>query len=978
MPVTLNVLKNDADPDNDPLTIAGLPQLVVDHRQRERARRDLAAPTTASSSSCPPSPGDYVFLYAIIDGSERDAAYIRVRVDEADREPPADGDPRRRHDQPWRHPQRVRPRERHRSRRRRDRHRRLVGRRGHRGRAGARLRLPGDGAARRPGPHPVHVHDLRRQRRPVDGHGRRRGQRHRHARPAARRHARTPSRCGRVARRRHACWSTTTTPRAARCASSACPTSPAPSCASGRAVRRSSSRSTRPPSRRSRSATTSPTRAATRPDRSSRSVSCPIGDVNRPPVARPDVARTVSGRADRHPRARQRLRSRRRCDPDRDDRRPADVRIGQVVNVDGTIRYSPRLGESGSDRLRYTIVDANGDRAVGEVVIGVLPADGENRPPTATNDAYTVIAGSRHPVVRRAGQRLRPRRRPAGDRRGRRRFRRRRHRPVRRHELRTAAHARRCAPTRTCRSPTRSPTAAAAPTERSSRSRSSSRTSRSRRSRSTTSPGPCPRGQSLTINVLANDSDPDGRVADLTVRSDSTRCSRSGPTARSPSPIRRRPSVSGTRSPTPTASSATAQVTVIVLDNVAPVVAPLRATTPFETPIASGRRRPGDRRRRRRASRSPAANGVRGGSVAGRRERQGRARRAVHARRRASSASASFSYLADDQHGPQRLRRRRDHRAAAGEHCPDGEPTARRQAEAGVDDAGRPRASSSSTPTWPSATNCRSRSTPAVRRWSDRATRSSSHRRSTPRAARTTSATPSPTRPAPSASSTVHDHGHRAERAGTDRRRRSGAHDPGHGRRRSPCWPTTSTRSGRGLTIIGANVSDGSGTASVSGTQVVYQPSAGYFGATTLTYTVEDARRTVAGQAVGTVGVTVIGRPGTPSTPQATADNATATVTWGLPPANGAPITAVELQAEGLAPISLGATSSHTLTGLVNGRPYRFQVRAQNEAGWGEWSACRRRSRPTPSPAGSRPPASRSATVSSRSPGRHRPTRARR
>ena len=143
---------------------------------------------------------------------------------------------------------------------------------------------------------------------------------------------------------------------------------------------------------------------------------------------------------------------------------------------------------------------------------------------------------------------------------------------------------------------------------------------------------------------------------------------------------------------------------------------------------------------------------------------------------------------------------------------------------------------------------------------------------------------------------------------------------------------------GRGLTIVGANVSDGSGTATVSGSEIVYQPSAGYFGATTFTYTVQDARRTPAGQAVGSVAVTVIGRPGAPSTPQATADNATATVTWGLPPANGSPITAVELQPEGLAPISLGVTSSHTLTGLVNGRAYRFQVRAQNEAGWSEWS----------------------------------------
>ena len=37
---------------------------------------------------------------------------------------------------------------------------------------------------------------------------------------------------------------------------------------------------------------------------------------------------------------------------------------------------------------------------------------------------------------------------------------------------------------------------------------------------------------------------------------------------------------------------------------------------------------------------------------------------------------------------------------------------------------------------------------------------------------------------------------------------------------------------------------------------------------------------------------------------------------------------------------SLGVTSSHTADRVSStGRPYRFQVRAQNEAGWGEWSA---------------------------------------
>jgi hypothetical protein len=143
---------------------------------------------------------------------------------------------------------------------------------------------------------------------------------------------------------------------------------------------------------------------------------------------------------------------------------------------------------------------------------------------------------------------------------------------------------------------------------------------------------------------------------------------------------------------------------------------------------------------------------------------------------------------------------------------------------------------------------------------------------------------------------------------------------------------------GRGLTLVAANVTDGSGTASVSVDQVVYQPSAGYFGEATFTYTIEDARRTEAGRAVGTVAVTVIGRPGAPTTPQATADNATATVTWALPPTNGSPLTDVELQVNDTAPVSVGVTSVRTLSSLVNGQPYAFRVRAANEAGWGEWS----------------------------------------
>ena len=189
------------------------------------------------------------------------------------------------------------------------------------------------------------------------------------------------------------------------------------------------------------------------------------------------------------------------------------------------------------------------------------------------------------------------------------------------------------------------------------------------------------------------------------------------------------------------------------------------------------------------------------------------------------------------------------------------------------------------------------------------------------------------------ASATRHGDGHRTEAAAADRGTRRGAHDAGRAgvrdrarqRRRSRRPGPDAHRRQRDRRV-------GHGVG-VGRPGRVPARSAGYFGEATFTYTIEDARRTEAGRAVGTVSVTVIGRPGAPSTPQATADNATATVTWALPPANGSPLTDVELQVNDDAPASVGVTSARTLSGLVNGQPYIFRVRAANEAGWGEWSA---------------------------------------
>ena len=371
------------------------PARVVE-REPERARRDHAHRRRRVLLPRRPSPATTCSCYAIIDGSERDAAYIRVRVDE-----PTENRP----------PTAIRDdvtigrggtrnvyvlRERRRPGRRRDRHRRLVGRRGHRGRTGARLRASGSPCSPdAPARTQFTLHDLRRQaaipstgtvvvavsdtdtldQPPVarpdtvevrpgrsdlgPGAGQRLRPRGRHA--ARRRRVADvpgadlrigPGRPGdlRVGRRRR-------------------------------------------PSRRSRSATTWPTRAATR--RGS------LVQVRLVPTARSTARRSPAPTWPARSPAR---RSTSPCSPTtpiptatRSTSRPSRA---QPAFGTATVRYGRHhpvhaaAGESGSDRFRYTVVDANGDRAVGEVLIGVLPADGENRAPTATDDTYTVIAGS--------------------------------------------------------------------------------------------------------------------------------------------------------------------------------------------------------------------------------------------------------------------------------------------------------------------------------------------------------------------------------------------------------------------------------------------------------------------------------------------------------------------------------------------------------------------------------------------------------
>ena len=73
----------------------------------------------------------------------------------------------------------------------------------------------------------------------------------------------------------------------------------------------------------------------------------------------------------------------------------AQPAFGQAaLNDDGTITYRAAPDASGSDTFRYVLVDAKGEQAIGTVLVGVLPADGQNRPPTATDDSFSMLAGS--------------------------------------------------------------------------------------------------------------------------------------------------------------------------------------------------------------------------------------------------------------------------------------------------------------------------------------------------------------------------------------------------------------------------------------------------------------------------------------------------------------------------------------------------------------------------------------------------------
>ena len=142
---------------------------------------------------------------------------------------------------------------------------------------------------------------------------------------------------------------------------------------------------------------------------------------------------------------------------------------------------------------------------------------------------------------------------------------------------------------------------------------------------------------------------------------------------------------------------------------------------------------------------------------------------------------------------------------------------------------------------------------------------------------------------------------------------------------------------GQGLTVAATGASD-AGATTTDGQSVTFTPRADFFGTTSFLYRVRDGANSAERESEGQVTVTVIGQPAAPGSPSAVAGNATATVNWAAPASNGAPIDDYELRIGEGASVSVGAATGYTWTGLTNGQPVQFSVRAHNSAGWGPWS----------------------------------------
>ena len=155
---------------------------------------------------------------------------------------------------------------------------------------------------------------------------------------------------------------------------------------------------------------------------------------------------------------------------------------------------------------------------------------------------------------------------------------------------------------------------------------------------------------------------------------------------------------------------------------------------------------------------------------------------------------------------------------------------------------------------------------------------------------------------------------------------------------------------GEDLTVVGAYGETGSGTVSYDDHDVIVTPDADFHGVMTARYVVQDATKDPDRQVEGTVTVTVLGRPDAPRAPKVEeVRSRTVVLSWEQPNNNGAEITGYTLHASD-GKTKECSTTTCTFDGLTNNVEYTFTVTAANEVGDSDESAASKMARPDQKP----------------------------
>lgn len=150
------------------------------------------------------------------------------------------------------------------------------------------------------------------------------------------------------------------------------------------------------------------------------------------------------------------------------------------------------------------------------------------------------------------------------------------------------------------------------------------------------------------------------------------------------------------------------------------------------------------------------------------------------------------------------------------------------------------------------------------------------------------------------------------------------------------------------LRVVGATVeTPGTGTASVSGSDVVVRPAADLVGQMVVRVRVRDATDDSAREVASSITLRVRGKPATPDAPRVgEVRDGTVVLSWTAPDGRGEPIKGYRVTpSAGGSPTSCASTTC-TITGLTNNVEYTFTVAAENAVGWSDPSPASAVARP--------------------------------